>query len=50
MLRLFDVTLSLLGLLLVFPILLLVCVFGLFDTGSPLFMQKRVGKNKNPLF
>ncbi|GAB3520406.1 sugar transferase [Photobacterium alginatilyticum] len=46
--RLIDLTLSFLGLLLLWPILLLVCVCGFFDTGSPVFRQKRVGKNGKP--
>lgn len=44
MLRLLDVTFSLLGLLVGFPILIAVCIVGLFDTGSPLFFQERVGR------
>lgn len=31
-----------------FPVLLLLVVVGLFDTGSPLFRQQRVGRNKKP--
>ena len=36
------------GLILTLPILLVVVIFGYFDTGSPVFTQKRVGKNKKP--
>lgn len=30
------------------PLLIILYIIGLFDTGSPLFLQQRVGKNKNP--
>ena len=36
------------GLVFGFPVLLLLVVVGLFDTGSPLFRQQRVGRNKKP--
>lgn len=48
MLRVFDVVFALLGLVLGFPVLLIIYVLGLFDTGSPLFVQQRVGRNKQP--
>lgn len=48
MTRLFDFCFSLLGLILLFPILLILIVLGYFDTGSPLFVQERVGRNKKP--
>ena len=48
MLRIFDFTFALLGLVFGFPVLLVIYVLGLFDTGSPLFVQKRVGRNKKP--
>jgi lipopolysaccharide/colanic/teichoic acid biosynthesis glycosyltransferase len=48
MLRLFDLLFSLLGLIVGLPILLFIFVIGLFDTGSPVFMQERVGRNKKP--
>lgn len=48
MLRLFDFIFSLIGLLIGFPILLLIFLLGLFDTGSPVFTQERVGRNKKP--
>jgi len=47
-LRLFDFIFSLLGLIFGFPILLIIYVLGLFDTGSPLFKQERVGRYKKP--
>lgn len=48
MLRIFDFTFALLGLVFGFPVLLVIYVLGLFDTGSPLFWQVRVGRNKKP--
>jgi lipopolysaccharide/colanic/teichoic acid biosynthesis glycosyltransferase len=46
MIRLFDFVFSLSGLLLGLPVLLLIFIVGLFDTGSPLFVQERVGRHK----
>lgn len=46
MFRFLDFIISLVGLVLGAPLLLTVCVLGLFDTGSPLFRQKRVGRNQ----
>ena len=37
-----------LGLVILFPFLLIVFLLGFFDTGSPLFIQKRVGIEKKP--
>lgn len=48
MLRTLDLIFSLFGLVCGFPILLIIYVIGLFDTGSPVFKQRRVGKNKKP--
>jgi lipopolysaccharide/colanic/teichoic acid biosynthesis glycosyltransferase len=48
LIRLFDFFFSLLGLLFGFPLLLILLVIGFFDTGSPVFRQERVGRNKNP--
>ncbi|MCY1270428.1 exopolysaccharide biosynthesis polyprenyl glycosylphosphotransferase [compost metagenome] len=48
MIRFFDVFFSLLGLFFGFPVLLVIYVLGLLDTGSPLFMQERVGRAKKP--
>lgn len=46
MTRLLDIFFSLFGLCLGFPVLLVLLIIGYFDTGSPLFIQLRVGKNK----
>lgn len=47
-LRLLDITLASAGLLVLWPLLLLVAILGYFDTGSPFFFQERVGKDKKP--
>jgi lipopolysaccharide/colanic/teichoic acid biosynthesis glycosyltransferase len=44
MTRFLDVCFSLLGLMLCWPLLLLLVLLGWFDTGSPIFRQKRVGR------
>lgn len=46
--RMFDVLFSLLGLTLGAPVLLLITLIGFFDTGSPIFIQERVGKGRKP--
>lgn len=48
MLRFFDFIFALTGLVVGSPILLIIFIIGLFDTGSPLFLQERVGRNKRP--
>ncbi|UTW49498.1 sugar transferase [Bacterioplanoides sp. SCSIO 12839] len=48
MLRVFDFTFSLFGLIFGSPVLLIIYCIGLADTGSPLFKQERVGRNKKP--
>ena len=45
MIRIFDFLFSLIGLILLFPLLILIFLIGLFDNGPPLFIQKRVGYN-----
>ena len=45
MIRILDVFFSILGLTFLSPILILLWFIGLSDNGSPLFMQKRVGRN-----
>ena len=50
MTRLLDAALSLTGLVLGSPILVLLWVIGWFDTGSPIFRQKRVGRYQKPFF
>ncbi|MGP3789239.1 sugar transferase [Pseudomonas sp. B392_1p] len=48
MIRFFDFCFSLLGLVCGFPVLLVIYLIGLFDTGSPLFRQERVGRHQKP--
>lgn len=48
MTRVFDIIFSFVGLLFLSPILLILFVFGYFDSGSPIFRQERVGKGKRP--
>ena len=48
MIRVIDFLASFFGLLFLWPILFIVTVIGLFDTGSPIFTQLRVGRNKKP--
>lgn len=48
LLRCFDVILAFFGLVLTSPLLLLLFVLGIFDTGSPLFIQERLGRHKKP--
>lgn len=43
-----DITLSTTGLIATSPLLIATTIVGYFDTGSPLFIQERVGKNKKP--
>jgi len=46
MIRLIDFLAAFSGLLLLWPLLLIITIIGLFDTGSPIFIQTRVGKNQ----
>ncbi|SDH74556.1 Sugar transferase involved in LPS biosynthesis (colanic, teichoic acid) [Vibrio xiamenensis] len=46
MIRLFDFVLAFIGLVCFSPILLIVFLVGLFDTGHPIFIQKRVGRGQ----
>ncbi|WP_062782030.1 sugar transferase [Marinobacter sp. YWL01] len=48
MIRMFDFMFALLGLILGLPVLLVLVLIGLFDTGSPVFCQERVGRHKRP--
>ena len=43
--RFLDILFSLLGLFIFLPLFFLILVIGYYDTGSPLFIQKRVGLN-----
>ncbi len=46
--RFFDIFFSFFGLLLLSPFILLLFIIGKFDTGSPIYKQKRVGINQQP--
>jgi lipopolysaccharide/colanic/teichoic acid biosynthesis glycosyltransferase len=46
MIRFFDILFSILGLILFSPFFVILFFIGYFDTGSPIFSQVRMGKNK----
>lgn len=48
MIRLLDLLFAFFGLIFAFPVFIIIYVIGLFDTGSPVFRQERVGRNKKP--
>jgi O-antigen biosynthesis protein WbqP len=48
MTRILDIIFSFFGVLILSPIVLLLLIIGVFDTGSPLFRQERVGVNQKP--
>ncbi|MCC5870737.1 MAG: sugar transferase [Gammaproteobacteria bacterium] len=48
MIRVLDIVFSALGLITGFPILLALTLIGLFETGSPIFRQQRVGRFQKP--
>lgn len=48
MIRILDFLFSFFGILLLLPIFIILVVIGLFDSGSPIFAQERVGKHKKP--
>lgn len=48
LIRLLDIIFALLGLIVGLPVLVVLTIIGLFDTGSPIFRQQRVGRNKRP--
>lgn len=48
MIRIFDFVFSFFGLLFLWPIGIVLYIIGLFDTGSPIFVQERVGRYKKP--
>ena len=43
MIRLLDLIFSLIGLIILSPLLILLWILGMFENGSPLFIQQRVG-------
>jgi len=50
MIRFFDAFFSFFGLLILSPIIAILFIIGYFDTGSPLFYQSRIGRNKIPFY
>jgi lipopolysaccharide/colanic/teichoic acid biosynthesis glycosyltransferase len=48
MIRIFDFLFSFFGLLFLWPVGVILYIIGLFDTGSPIFVQERVGQYKKP--
>lgn len=46
--RLVDIVFAGLGVVALFPILILVVFFAWLENGSPIFLQQRVGKNQKP--
>lgn len=47
-LRSLDVVLAILGVLVTLPLMMVLYAIGLFDTGSPLFRQTRMGRRQQP--
>ena len=48
LIRASDFFVAFLGLLFIWPLLIMVTIIGFFDTGSPIFIQERVGRYKKP--
>ncbi|MDC0920030.1 sugar transferase [Candidatus Thioglobus sp.] len=48
MIRVFDFFLSIFGLVALSPVLVLLFLIGIFDTGLPLFRQTRIGRFEKP--
>ena len=44
--RLFDILFAILGIIILSPILILIVLMAFLDTGSPIFSQKRIGRNQ----
>ena len=44
--RTLDIIFSMAGLLFLSPLMLVIFIIGLFDTGSPIFRQERLGRNQ----
>ncbi|MGN6580915.1 MAG: sugar transferase [Bordetella sp.] len=48
MIRVLDILFALCGLIFGSPVLVVLTILGLFDTGSPFFRQTRVGRHQRP--
>ena len=46
MIRFLDLLFSFLGIVLLWPVMMVIILCGYFDTGSPLFFQTRIGRNQ----
>lgn len=46
-LRFLDFFIALFGILITLPAMTIIFILGIFDTGSPIFKQQRVGKNQH---
>ena len=46
LIRLLDIFMAFTGLVLALPVLFVVVILGYLDTGSPIFVQERLGRNK----
>lgn len=46
-LRFLDFFIALFGILITLPAMAIIFILGIFDTGSPIFRQQRVGKNQH---
>jgi lipopolysaccharide/colanic/teichoic acid biosynthesis glycosyltransferase len=48
LIRILDIVFATFGLICGLPVMLLLFLIGLFDTGSPIFIQERVGRHRKP--
>ena len=48
MIRFFDITFSLIGLIVVTPLLVVLAMAMYFSSGSPIFLQARIGRHQRP--
>jgi len=48
LIRVLDIVFALVGLVFGIPVLFMITLVGIFDTGSPLFLQQRVGRHRKP--
>ena len=50
MIKITDKVLALIGLIILTPVIVILTLIGILDTGKPYFKQKRMGKNKIPFY
>jgi len=50
MIRFLDLLFSFLGIVVLSPLILILLLVGTLDTGSPIFRQERLGRNRRPFF